>query len=151
MIVLCNMRDINAMRNQYNLDEVWLIVRSLKTPIAGCNHVPELSPSSNLFYKYLDIRNKGCWNISSFEQMYMPQFMHEMHAPAAQAKLTELINKDHSGYNIGLACFCSDEQTCHRSLIGDILQANGCVVIFQQPQVNAIMHMQAYDPHFGVG
>lgn len=108
-------------------DEVWAIVRSLKYP-GRMKHVPVLSPSWDLFKKYLALRNAGKWNKESFEKIYVPIFLHEMQSTAARRKLTELIELDKQGKCICMACFCTDEETCHRSIIAGILQYAGVPV-----------------------
>ena len=123
MITVTNIRNINSA----NYDEVWAIVRSLKNP-GRMKHVPELSPSWNLFKKYLALRNAGKWNMESFSNIYMPVFLKEMQYSATRRKLAELIDLDKQGKRICLTCFCTDETLCHRSIIAGILQNKGIQV-----------------------
>jgi uncharacterized protein YeaO (DUF488 family) len=118
MIWIKNIREVK--KGEY--DEVWAIVRSFKNPSDWMIHVPELSPSYNLFLKYLDLKNNGSWNQQAFDTIYTPQFLKEMNEPIAKAKLAELIQKDKEGKNIALVCFCPNPKTCHRSLIANILK-----------------------------
>ena len=49
MITITNIKDADP--KEY--DEIWAVVRSLKNKADYMKHVPELSPSWNLFKKYL--------------------------------------------------------------------------------------------------
>lgn len=123
MITITNIRNINHAA----YDEVWAIVRSLKNP-GRMKQVAELSPSWGLFKRYLGLRDAGKWNAATFQNIYVPSFLQEMQAEAAQRKLKELIELDRQGKHICLACFCPYEALCHRSIIAGILQHNGIQV-----------------------
>lgn len=118
MITITNIR--NAQKDAF--DEIWAIVRSLKSKSAYITQVPELSPSWSLFKTYLKLRDDGNWNEQTFETIYKPQFLSQIaNDPAASKKLTELIQKDKAGKKIALVCFCTNPTLCHRSLIAQIL------------------------------
>lgn len=103
-------------------DEVWAIVRSLKYANQKIKHVPELSPSWSLFKKYLAMRNAGEWNNETFQAVYVPWFLNEMRGKVQQKLMNDLFNtKKH----ICLVCFCTEEELCHRSIIGGMLQGAG--------------------------
>lgn len=121
MIYIKNIREVN----KYDYDEVWAIVRNFKNPSSWMIHVPELSPSKNLFFKYLNLKNNGLWNKQTFESIYVPQFLTEMNTDIAQTKFKELIDKSNNGKNIALVCFCTDASLCHRTLVGNILKSLG--------------------------
>lgn len=123
MITVTNIRNINYA----DYDEVWAIVRSLKNP-GRMKQAAELSPSWNLFKKYLALREAGRWNAETFENVYVPVFLKEMQNAAARKKMAELITMDRQGKRICLACFCPDETMCHRSIIAGILQHSGIQV-----------------------
>ncbi len=123
MITVTNIRNIN----HEDYDEIWAIVRSIKNP-GRMKHVPELSPSWNLFKKYLRLRDAGKWNTVSFHDVYVPAFLQEIRNADAHKKLTELIEMDRKGKHICLACFCPDEALCHRSIVAGILQNAGMQV-----------------------
>lgn len=111
--------------NYAEYDEVWAIVRSLKYANPNIRHVPELSPSWALFKRYLSLRDSGNWNEDTFRTIYVPQFLNEMRGKIQQKLLNELFNtKKH----ICLVCFCSEEELCHRSIIGGMLQGAGLAV-----------------------
>ena len=108
-------------------DGIWLIVRSLKSVPAGNNiyHVPQLSPSPDLFHKYLSLREAGKWNTKAFDEIYTPQFLKEMQSPEAFRYLNILANKAKTK-DILIACYCKDERMCHRSLV------KKCIFTFQK-------------------
>lgn len=120
MITITNIRNVDHAA----YDEVWAIVRSLKNS-GKMKHVPELSPSWKLFRRYLQLRNTGRWNSEAFQNFYVPTFLKEMQTAAVKKKLNELVWLDRQGRRIALVCFCSDEATCHRSIIAGILQHVG--------------------------
>lgn len=111
-------------------DETWAIVRSMKKPIPGVIHVPELSPSLNLFWKYLSWKKSGAWNADTFQNYYVKQFLTELiqNKDAAYPALNQLCLKDNNGKNICLVCYCPDETLCHRSIIAGLLQGVDCHV-----------------------
>ena len=108
-----------------NIDEVWMIVRSLKaTPQCDAPiivHVPQLSPSQELFHKYLSIKNAGNWNRETFQKEYVPVFLEEMKSKEAVSKMNLLLEKG-KHKNILLLCYCSEEDMCHRSIVFGLLQ-----------------------------
>ena len=123
MITITDIRNVN-----YKVyDKVWEIVRSLKNP-GNLKHVPELSPSCNLFKKYLQLQDSGWWNTETFRNIYVPTFLREMQTVTARKKLNELVWQDRQEKRICLVCFCPDEALCHRSIIAGILQHVGVKV-----------------------
>lgn len=117
MITITDIRNVN-----YKVyDKVWAIVRSLKNP-GKMKHIPELSLSWNLFKKYLQLQDSGWWSTETFRNIYVPTFLREMQTAAARKKLNELVWLDRHGGRIALACFCPDEEKCHRSIVAGILQ-----------------------------
>ena len=123
---ISNLRKLNSSE----FDEIWAIVRSLKSPITGVKQVSELSPSTDLFYRYLNLKKTGQWSAESFKNIYVPQFIYEMRRnDNARNKLNELFLADRAGKNICLLCFCTDETLCHRSIVAGFLQGCGCNVI----------------------
>lgn len=130
MIIIGSFSDIKPME----YDEIWIIVRSLKdksilTRYTNSRHIPELSPSTELFNCYLSWKRDGHWNKDMFETGYVPRFIVEMFEKPAKDKLNELYFKDKAGKNILLVCFCSTEEKCHRSIVGGLLQGVGVPVM----------------------
>lgn len=121
MVTICQMSKVNYAA----YDEVWAIVRSLKYANPRIRHVPELSPSWGLFKKYMKLRDEGKWNKDTFLREYVPQFLKEMRGKEQQNLLNELFNTEK---HICLVCFCPEEELCHRSIIGGMLQGAGLKV-----------------------
>lgn len=122
LIVITNIRNVHP--NEY--DEIWAIVRSFKNKPYYIRQVPELSPSWDLFKKYLSLRDMGMWNKESFERYYRPYFVSQINAdPWAQSALETLIAKHNSGKKIALVCFCTDVNLCHRRIISEMLTERG--------------------------
>jgi len=110
-------------------DETWIIVRSLKQNIKGATQIAQLSPSSDLFFKYLDLKKQKQWNQTSFDNIYVPSYLQQIrHDQQAIDLLNYLYRQDKAGKNICLACFCTDEDLCHRSIVAGLLQGVGAHV-----------------------
>lgn len=122
MIYLDSMK--NTKKYEGKVSEVWAIVRSMKFPpkisSADIKQITDLSPSYDLFKKYLDLRNRGLWNQSAFDTIYTPQFLKELSENRNASKLLNILAT--SNENILLLCFCEDKNTCHRSLIAKKLR-----------------------------
>lgn len=116
------------------IDEVWVIVRSLKNGLPtfwnddgtvrtdiDVYHVPQLSPSKELFHAYLSWRDQGIWNKDTFEEKYVPQFLAEMHGEE-QKKFLNLLFQKGQQKSILLLCYCQEEVLCHRSIILGLMQ-----------------------------
>lgn len=125
---ISNLRKMGDWKNDFH--EVWAIVRSMRSPIAGVTQVSELSPSLDLFWKYRKLENSGNWNKKTFDEIYVPQFISELKTSrAAIDKLRYLRDSDKVGKKICLLCFCADETLCHRSIVAGLLQAVGSDVV----------------------
>lgn len=120
MLIIASIRNVD----QKEYDEVWTIVRSLKNP-RNMKHVPELSPSWNLFKRYLQLRDSGQWNAEAFKNIYVPVFLREIQASVARKRLNEFVWLDRQGKRICLVCFCPEEELCHRSIVAGVLQHVG--------------------------
>lgn len=105
------------------VDEVWYIVRSIKNVKLDDKRIwmPQLSPSKELFYKYLNWRKEGRWNKETFEKEYVPTFLFEMKDLAGIAYL-DFLEEQGKKKDIMLCCYCEDESLCHRSIILGIIQ-----------------------------
>ena len=106
-------------------DEVWVCVRSLGNVKTGGNvyHVPQLSPSADLFHAYLSWKKQGIWSKDQFDKVYTPRFLKEMESKEARSYL-DLLRDKTKIKNIYVCCFCDDESLCHRSLIRRLLMDN---------------------------
>lgn len=124
MITIGRISDIDAQL----YDENWLIVRSLKSLPAGAVHRPELSPSRSLFFKYLDVKKIGQFNEPWFQQVYVPTFLKELIQDRQNFLLLDQLYRDSFTKNILLACFCTDETLCHRSIVAGLLAGAGAQI-----------------------
>ena len=109
-------------------DEIWLIVRSLKHQVKDARQVKVLSTSSELFSKYLQLKNAGEWSEKTFKDVYVPMFLAQMREKGARDALNYLHRQDKAGKTVCLACFCPDERLCHRSIVAGLLRGCGCNV-----------------------
>lgn len=124
----CITADGTCKKSEIICDEIWLIVRSLKkldyNKSMSMMYVPELSPSPELYRKYLEWKAQGIWNKKVFTEKYVPNFLEDMCQTEAQETLKNLLEES-KNKNIMLACYCGDETICHRSIIIGILQGMG--------------------------
>lgn len=124
MIIITNIREIGRV----DADSRFAVVRSLKQPIDGVVQISTLAPSWDLMRTYFGLRDAGKWNKESFRSIYVPQFLTEMKRPAARTALNELYLMDKADKRVALACFCTNETLCHRSILAGLLQGAGCNV-----------------------
>lgn len=126
---MININSIEEVRVE-DFDEAWAIVRKLKSNPDNFRQVEDLSPSLELLNRYLELKENGEWNEETFNKVYVPAFLKELRDnPKAWELLNDLYRRDLNGEKICLACFCIDEQICHRSIIAGILQGMGADVI----------------------
>lgn len=125
MITVTNIRNMHPTRYHY----AFAIVRSLKKRIPYVTQLQALSPSPQIFYKYLRLQKEGKWNQATFDDWYTKAFLHQLSQnTVAQDTLRHILRLDKEGENIVLACFCSDANMCHRTIIASILAENGADV-----------------------
>jgi uncharacterized protein YeaO (DUF488 family) len=80
--------------------------------------LPDLAPSAGLF-KF--IRAGGRW------QTFARRYQAEMRKPAQQ-RLLALLARLSEQTNLSVGCYCEDEARCHRSLLKELLAAQGAKV-----------------------
>ncbi len=116
MVLFGNMNDIATTK----CDEVWCIVRNLKDglPHAECivRHIPELSPSWELYSQYCKYKKALKWTQKMFDEWYTPRFLEEMQKSEAIFALDILI-ENAKEKDILCVCYCPLENMCHRKLI----------------------------------
>lgn len=119
MLYTGSIRDID--KTKY--DEIWIIVRSLGNISTGENvyHVPQLSPSYNLFYDYRNWVKQGIWCKKQFNDVYKPRFLEEMKSDTAQQYLN-LLRESCKTKDILICCFCNEESMCHRSIVKELIE-----------------------------
>lgn len=126
MIVIEN---IHRVRIQ-DYDEVWAIVRKLKSNPNNFRHVEDLSPSLELLNIFITLQENDEWDKKAFNEIYLPRFLKEIKGnKRTQELLNELYNRDLAGERIALVCFCDNESICHRSIIARILQGRKANVV----------------------
>ena len=108
------------------MDSYYIVRNPGKTNFTHGNKywIPELSPSKDLFMGWKST-HKGKSEEEDFRDNYVPKFLNELiDSQKAKDKLNELY-KDSFRKDIQLVCFCTDEKTCHRSIIGGLLKGAG--------------------------
>ncbi len=112
-IILCRIGD------EPDADIKLLITRVPKQLGRGWLHIPELASSPNLFFRAQKWK-KGLWPQKWPE--YESDFLKEMTMPVPDKYLDRLALRIREGKKIALACFCVDENHCHRSLVKQLIQ-----------------------------
>lgn len=105
----------------------YAVVRSYKHPSALFTQLSIIAPSTDLFYKCQELKQQKNWNESTFAEIYIPNFLKQMHGEKEAAVLNNLFHTSETE-NIVLACFCHDEIHCHRSILAGLLQGAGADV-----------------------
>ena len=122
MVFVDNIFNINPI----DYDEVWIIcysvfeIQNMFTTYDNVLHVPELAPSESLFKEYRRLVDLSKWGKNSFEDYYVPQFLKDMQREDSK-KMLQVLLTESKKKDIVLACFCSDESLCHRSIVAGIL------------------------------
>ncbi len=84
---------------------------------------PNLAPSEVLLKEFFPIGNdERRW------RAFKRRFLAEMKRPEAARDLDVLAALSHQT-NFSVGCYCEDESRCHRSLLRDLLQAKGALVL----------------------
>ena len=127
MIYLGNVFEIDI--TEY--DEVWVICRSVREiddlirNHDNVFHVPELSPSQELFSWYRNQVHKDQWGIEAFRNYYVPVFLQMLREDSEGYGMLRKLVVESIYKDIALVCFCSDEKLCHRSIVGGVLLKMG--------------------------
>lgn len=126
MIVVTNLRDLT----RYYADEYMVVMRSMKYPIDGVIQVTELSPSKDLFFKYLNWSKAGQWNQQVFDTLYVPEFLQGIkeNREGSRDALNSLFLRSKHGETIVIGCVCVKESLCHRCVLAGLLNGAGCEV-----------------------
>ncbi len=84
---------------------------------------PNLAPSEVLLKEFFPIGNdERRW------RAFKRRFLAEMKRPEAARVLDVLAALSHQT-NFSVGCYCEDESRCHRSLLRELLQAKGALVL----------------------
>lgn len=120
MLYTGSFRDINP--DKY--DQIWLVVRKLMSPVKNTKgniyHIDTIAPSQKLLYDTLEMKRKKTWNQETFDKIYAPRYLKEMLEIEPMLQLQKLAELSKT-QDILIACYCKDENLCHRSLIKQIV------------------------------
>lgn len=83
---------------------------------------PNLSPSAELVQEALKATEERAW--ASFKR----KFRREMSQPDRSRELDVLAALSHQT-NLSLGCYCEGENSCHRSVLRDLLKERGADVV----------------------
>lgn len=105
---------------------IYLTTRSSKQAeyalAQGWEYCPELGPSWDLFNRVKAFKEANRWNQIMFDDMYKQQFISDlMSNRVALLEIKKLIRKLNNGDNITLVCYCTNQEICHRSILGEIM------------------------------
>lgn len=92
--------------------------------IQGTEIIRDLSPSEDLFHRYLSewrnkMDNKEWW------PLYEKQFLTELKMENRIQALREIYKKLLRGQDVVLMCYCKDHRYCHRRLVGEFFKEYG--------------------------
>lgn len=123
LIFLEKIANMNQLAEKY--DKIYVIVRSIgkRNILMADNilHLPVLSPSWNLFAKYLNACKEKQFSEQWFQYVYVKQFLSEMQSQECRDALNKLYQEAQTK-NIAIVCYCKEENLCHRSIIMGLLQ-----------------------------
>jgi len=105
----------------------YAIVNSYRHPSALFTRLPIIAPSTDLFYKCQKVKQTKNWNEDTFQKIYIPNFLKQLHGKKERQTLAWLYEQSKTE-NIVLACFCHDEAHCHRSVVAGLMQGAGACV-----------------------
>ena len=120
MVYVGNIREVK----EGQFDHTFVIMRSYKGKQKWIKQMSELAPSWDLFMESRSMMEKGKWNKDTFQTFYVPRFLQQMREPLGKESLN-FIQRLSKSQNIALVCFCTNEETCHRSIIAGLLQGMG--------------------------
>jgi len=83
---------------------------------------PLLSPSPALVHQAQHAEDDKAWNA------FRRHFKAEMNQPAPSQLLDLLAALSHQT-SLAIGCYCEDEARCHRSVLRELLEARGAVVV----------------------
>lgn len=103
-------------------DKNFMITRSNKYTPNNFTLLTELAPSENLFGKAMLWKESGAFesNWGNYKKQYL--------AELPQSVIQSLVNYVEDGYIVQLACYCTDYNFCHRSILYDIFESYNITV-----------------------
>lgn len=130
MLKIINLREISeTLQDGYTVLVITRYPGKFKDYIDKTNgvyHCPDLAPSPELMSLVQAAKKGGYWNQEYFNREYRDRFLKEI-AESQNAKnvLNKIYLQAMNGRNIALACFCGNEEMCHRSIVAGLLQGYG--------------------------
>lgn len=119
-------------RVPYTVVNKYFIVRSCRNSDSytrkGWYIMPQLSPSPNLFTLYLDLKQRGEWDIYTFTNVYTPRFLEQMKTDNVMRNTLNNIKAIlDTGNDVAFMCYC--DSFCHRFILGSEFEKRGYSVI----------------------
>ena len=100
-----------------------LLITRAGAEISNVEPVRALSPSPELFHRYLDEwkdrPDKSWW------PEYERRFRRELESGEKRTALREVYKRLLRGQDVVLICFCKDHRYCHRRLVGEFYEEYG--------------------------
>ena len=96
----------------------------------GWVHRQSLTPNRNLLFQAKDLEKKGEWDETAFKEFYLPHFLKGIKDnPKSKEEIREIALVLNSGKDVYYACYCKHHHLCQRSIVADIFERNGYMVI----------------------
>lgn len=108
-----------------------LLITRAGVDIPGTEVIRELSPSPELFRKFLNSWKDRPGN--EWWSKYEEKFNIEMKSNIKINALRDVYKRLLIGKNVVLVCFCKDHRYCHRKLVGDFFEQYGVKAIELNP------------------
>ena len=135
MIRICNFEEYK--NDPFGIPTV--ISRTVKSGYwkEGWIHWTALAPSQDLFNRYQAWRHDYVWSQELFDEVYVPQFIHELVWQVTGEGAMDL-NRMYKEREVdrSLICHCTNEFMCHRMIIAGLLM--GCGVPVQNYDTSPI-------------
>lgn len=130
MIQISNFKDADVNRYDYCIN----IMLSKNFTKPGMLHFQQLAPRPELFKLYQKLKAAGEWSTTTFNDLYVPIFLERLCSEESRERLNWLYwMSTRNGASIQLCCSCYDEDICHRSIVGGVLEGVGATVLYQTP------------------
>ena len=108
MLIPCNIRELKSTQATVKMA---ITRKAITTP--GINWEPRLAPSQELFYWYMQNRKRPDWWLD-YVIKWKAEKRDNLQYGDAIRYVVSLLN---GGLDVAIACFCTDYNTCHRSIV----------------------------------
>lgn len=115
----------------YDIDTIFLIVTRVNpkiTKYSNVHHVPELSPSPELFKR---AKYEGL-EYSEYFQMYTDQM------PDMKEDIEKIVNFVKSGRDVVLLCYEKEPEFCHRKILAEHIRDNYYGIFYTEKKPNTV-------------